>query len=287
MPYPPAPVGNNGPINPFWNAIFQKMHSQGQGLAAVTQGAQQTITVDHYGNAIVILGQVNQTVTIGATHGQAGVQVGTGLPAGGAPNASLVVQRGLVTTTITTTEGNSSATVDSAVGMVAGMVIGAADVSDPSSGIATPAITPGTTIAGVSGTTITLSQDAAESGTAIACAACFWTSLASGPATSYWIAPSLINSWANVAGWGAGYLRDPFGVVHLRGRVNGGANNSVAFVLPAGYRPGEPLLCGVAGLNVATPVAAAAAVDTAGNVSLFYTSAVDIGLGAISFLAEN
>ena len=30
---------------------------------------------------------------------------------------------------------------------------------------------------------------------------------------------------------------DPNGVVHLRGLITGGATNTVAFTLPAGYRP--------------------------------------------------
>jgi hypothetical protein len=51
-----------------------------------------------------------------------------------------------------------------------------------------------------------------------------------------WIAPSLINSWVVVGA--VGYLKDPLGFVHLRGQVSDGTSGAIAFVLPAGYRPG-------------------------------------------------
>lgn len=51
-------------------------------------------------------------------------------------------------------------------------------------------------------------------------------------------APALVNSWANVSSQTpAGYFKDPFGVVHLEGSINGGASASTAFTLPSGYRP--------------------------------------------------
>lgn len=54
-----------------------------------------------------------------------------------------------------------------------------------------------------------------------------------------WQAPTLINSWANSGGAyaTAGYWKDPWGVVHLRGRITGGAYPSNAFLLPAEYWP--------------------------------------------------
>lgn len=53
------------------------------------------------------------------------------------------------------------------------------------------------------------------------------------------IAPTLLNSWVNFgAGFNpAGYYKDPFGIVHLRGLVSTGVVGSNIFVLPAGYRP--------------------------------------------------
>lgn len=54
-----------------------------------------------------------------------------------------------------------------------------------------------------------------------------------------WVAPTLINSWANSGGAyaTAGYWKDPWGTVHLRGRVTGGGFPTDVFVLPADYRP--------------------------------------------------
>lgn len=54
-----------------------------------------------------------------------------------------------------------------------------------------------------------------------------------------WIAPTLLNSWVNYgAGTApAGYCKDQFGILHIRGYIKSGANNTTAFVLPEGYRP--------------------------------------------------
>jgi hypothetical protein len=59
------------------------------------------------------------------------------------------------------------------------------------------------------------------------------------PSCEQFIAPTLINSWANFgAPWNpAGYYKDPFGIVHLRGMLKSGAVPSNFFVLPTGYRP--------------------------------------------------
>lgn len=180
MPKTPTPVGRRGPFGAHWNAILSALQGLQQQVNGLVAGAQQTNVVDQYGNTTVVIGQLNQTVTIGANFQQAGVQVGTALAAPGAftpasPNAGIAVQQGLKLTTITLTKGSTSATVASGAGLVNGMSIGAANVSDPSSGIATPAITPGTTISAGGGTTsLTLSQNAAESGAALYCAACSW-----------------------------------------------------------------------------------------------------------------
>ena len=60
------------------------------------------------------------------------------------------------------------------------------------------------------------------------------------PVVGPWAAPTLTNGWVNFgAGYSpAGYFKDPWGVVHLRGMVNSGAINSAVFTLPAGYFPG-------------------------------------------------
>lgn len=57
--------------------------------------------------------------------------------------------------------------------------------------------------------------------------------------TPTWIAPTLLNSWANYGlEWAtAGYYRDASGLVYLRGLVKSGTNNAAIFMLPSGYRP--------------------------------------------------
>lgn len=54
-----------------------------------------------------------------------------------------------------------------------------------------------------------------------------------------WISPSLLNGWENYgSGYqDAGFLKDNFGIVRLKGLVKNGSINSVIFTLPAGYRP--------------------------------------------------
>ena len=47
------------------------------------------------------------------------------------------------------------------------------------------------------------------------------------------------NSWANQGGGAApaGFYKDPFGQVRLRGVIDSGSTGTVAFTLPKGYRP--------------------------------------------------
>ena len=54
-----------------------------------------------------------------------------------------------------------------------------------------------------------------------------------------WTAPSFSNSWVNFDGTAnqCGYMRDPHGFVHLRGKVKTGTINTAIFTLPANYRP--------------------------------------------------
>ena len=171
MPGTPEPVGSAGGLNPWWNSILSAMRASTRTDAAIIAGRQQTNTVDQYGNTLIVVGQLNQQVTIGAAFQKPGVQVTTGITSG----QGQAVQQNLALGTITTTKGSTAATLNStASGTFSnGMLIGAANVSDPSSGVATPAIVPGTTFT-ISGSAVTLSQPAAESGTGLYCAACTW-----------------------------------------------------------------------------------------------------------------
>lgn len=80
-----------------------------------------------------------------------------------------------------------------------------------------------------------------------------------------WIAPTLINSWVDYGGTydTAGYFKDKFNVVHLKGAIKTGTSGTTAFTLPEGYRPS-------AGKAIATVAAGGTFgfidIDSAGNV---------------------
>lgn len=106
-----------------------------------------------------------------------------------------------------------------------------------------------------------------------------------------WIAPTLINSWANVGGGAstAGYFKDPLGFVHCRGRVMSGANSSNIFVFPAGFRPGQGNYYPLGGTATSVITSLIAFVDPTGFVQFASANAgagTDVSLAGISFLAE-
>ncbi len=54
--------------------------------------------------------------------------------------------------------------------------------------------------------------------------------------------PQFENGWANFDSANfstAGFYKDPFGVVHLKGTLVNATDNSIAFQLPPGYRPSK------------------------------------------------
>lgn len=194
MPGTPKPV-----IDPrfgtAWTPIIQNAQTQKQQAAALNSGAQSTNILDAYGNAVFLLGQLNQVVTEGATFGQAGVLVGTGFPKSGSdprvnPNAGIIGRKDIFWGTATITAGSTSCAfaADGASPVLSlsdsgsTTQIGAANVSDPSTGTATPAIAPGTYVNTISGTspnfTLTLSQNAQETGSGLYCVICMWSPVA-------------------------------------------------------------------------------------------------------------
>lgn len=58
--------------------------------------------------------------------------------------------------------------------------------------------------------------------------------------------PDFQNGWsdfpAGLALEDAAFYKDPFGIVHLKGAIMGGANGTTAFTLPAGYKPASTQL---------------------------------------------
>ena len=96
-----------------------------------------------------------------------------------------------------------------------------------------------------------------------------------------WTAPTLINSWANLGGAfeTAGYLKDGFGVVRLKGLITGGVTATNAFVLPAGYRPGAEGQYVIQGGYVL--------IFANGSVNLNFAAGANFPLSGITFRAEN
>lgn len=80
------------------------------------------------------------------------------------------------------------------------------------------------------------------------------------PRVEKFIAPTFSGTWANFgSGYNpAGYYKDPFGIVRLRGLIAAGTINTVAFVLPAGYRPGSTELISTISLDAAARLEIAA-----------------------------
>lgn len=63
---------------------------------------------------------------------------------------------------------------------------------------------------------------------------------------------SFSNSWANTGSpyYDAGYYKDSYGIVRLRGRIETGTSGMVAFTLPSGYRPNATMEFEVSGGTV-------------------------------------
>lgn len=189
MPATPDPVGNNGPYGPHWNAIIGGIRAAQQQANANRAGALNMNIPDLYGNTTMIIGQITgQVITIGAAYQQPGVRVQTPVFNFAVndtrlhPTTGIMAVNTIMFGTINLTAGSNSATctVTSPSAFVnwgpPAPTIGAANVSDPSTGIATPAIPYGTTATTTGGSypnyTLTLSQNAEESGSGLYFTAC-------------------------------------------------------------------------------------------------------------------
>lgn len=103
------------------------------------------------------------------------------------------------------------------------------------------------------------------------------------PSVDPFTAPTLLNSWVNnVSGFNvAGYYKDPFGIVHLRGVVTSGVMGSAIFTLPAGYRPAAQELFAIVSNNLFGTMN----VSTAGNVFATVGSNTFVSLDGLTFRA--
>jgi len=99
-----------------------------------------------------------------------------------------------------------------------------------------------------------------------------------------WIVPAFMNSWTNYDTTynPAGYFKDSLGIVHLRGLVKNGTNNTTIFTLPVGYRPSNRELQAVqTNLNIIGRVDILAD----GQVTVVSGSNVWVSLDGITFRA--
>jgi hypothetical protein len=99
-----------------------------------------------------------------------------------------------------------------------------------------------------------------------------------------WQAASLQNSWANFGGsqTPAGYWKDPFGIVHVRGLIYNGTGGNTAFTLPAGYRPAYNHIF-PAVYYTASAGLAHVDVSTSGTITPQITPGLWLSLDSISF----
>jgi hypothetical protein len=97
------------------------------------------------------------------------------------------------------------------------------------------------------------------------------------PSAETWTAPTLLNNWVNYGGGfnNAGYYKDPFGVVHLRGLIKDGTTTlgTALFTLPTGYRP------------VAQELFTVTSGSALGRVDVLTTGNVVINVGSSSWLS--
>ncbi len=98
-------------------------------------------------------------------------------------------------------------------------------------------------------------------------------------AQSAWVAPTLAGAWLNFGGSyeAAGYLKDNFGFLHLKGLVKSGTG--VIFNLPVGFRPSEEKIFASIGNGTLADVR----VGTNGDVSLYSGNSSYLSLSGIVF----
>jgi hypothetical protein len=95
------------------------------------------------------------------------------------------------------------------------------------------------------------------------------------------------NAWINYGNGyaGAGFTKDEFGWVTVKGMIFNGIMPGAAFVLPAGYRPSELMRFSAQAHNGSAIVEAGIDISTNGNVTVAYGGNTWVVLNNIRFLA--
>lgn len=98
-----------------------------------------------------------------------------------------------------------------------------------------------------------------------------------------WTAPTFQNSWVNFGGTlGTAGYRKANGIVYLRGIIKSGTINTVAFNLPAGYRPAADTRFP----SVSNSAFGSCIVDTSGNVTPQVGNNASFSLDGILFFTS-
>lgn len=102
-----------------------------------------------------------------------------------------------------------------------------------------------------------------------------------------WIKPSLLAGWSNLTTRvQSGFHKDALGYMHFRGYLAAGTLSAIAFVLPAGFRPGETVVFAPYVYNGA-PTTGYLEVRTDGGVFLSGpVGTLELSLAGLTFLAE-
>lgn len=92
-------------------------------------------------------------------------------------------------------------------------------------------------------------------------------------------APAFQNSWNNLSvATPARYRKTPSGLITLDGLIEGGANGTVVFTLPTGFRPTKQTLISAFGQDGGGDRASVISIATNGNVSISSTAPLSGGV---------
>jgi hypothetical protein len=103
-----------------------------------------------------------------------------------------------------------------------------------------------------------------------------------------WITPVFQNAWINYGNnyESAGYMKDEFGWVNLKGMIYNGLLTKAAFILPAGYRPIEIIPRATQAHDGTNIVHAGIEIKPTGNIDVMYGGNTWVKLNGIRFKAE-
>lgn len=98
--------------------------------------------------------------------------------------------------------------------------------------------------------------------------------------------PAFENSWANRSSGDdadAAFYKDAFGVVHVKGTIEGGANATTVFTLPSEYRPSDRVVVPICAPAI---VGSLASIEIDGSVVGYFGSGTVIHLANIQFRVD-